>query len=91
MSTPTTESPAKGSGKPPKQRLSSVTIKIAERGFIGRCSYEPVMDANSKGDACCTQWIPDKEYAFSSREEVDKFLDETLGKPSGRKSLFASR
>jgi len=62
----------------PKEKLRSISIRIAEQGFIGSCSYERVEEGNGKSDACCSPWMPDKDYALADRAAVDKFLDETL-------------
>lgn len=72
MNPPTTPDP-----KAPKgQHLRSVNIRRVENGFIASCSY--VKDKVDKKDMCCS-WEPDKEYALTDQQSVQKFINEVLG------------
>lgn len=54
--------------------IDSVTVRIAEQGFIGRVSFKSVTGMNG-----CSQWIPDEEYALADMPAVVKFLGDHLG------------
>lgn len=54
--------------------IDSVTVRIAEQGFIGRVSFKSIM-----GMGGCSQWVPDEEYALADMSAVIKFLGEHLG------------
>lgn len=62
------------SGTAKAGELRTVSIRKIESGFIGSCSYQgkPGRDGYPK-------YVPEKEYALTSREDVHAFLDEVFG------------
>ena len=66
----------KGNKTTASKTVESVTAKRAENGgFIVRCSHPPAI--GGKGDG--PHWEPDKEYAFSSYEEMAAFMGKAFG------------
>lgn len=56
------------------ENIDSVTVRIAEQGFIGRVSFKSVT-----GMGGCSNWVPDEEYALADMPAVIKFLGDHLG------------
>lgn len=48
-------------------------------GFAVDKSYRPKDEKPKKGDACCgPMWVEPDKFAFSSKKELKKFIDESF-------------
>ena len=58
--------------------LSRVSIEPTKNGgFTVECSYRPKDEKPRKGDVCCgPMWVEPDKFAFSSRRELVKFINE---------------
>ena len=62
-----------------KEKMRSVTIRKAENGYIGSCSYEPEKTKNGM------MYESDKEYALVDRDAALKFVEKALGGGKGHR------
>ncbi|MGH9257358.1 MAG: hypothetical protein ACRD3C_22590 [Vicinamibacterales bacterium] len=51
----------------------------ANGGFAVDKNYRPADEKPRKGDSCCgPRWTEPEKFAFSSKRELKKFIDETF-------------